>query len=359
LTATQGHFASPLLAFLGPPGSELVIVDVSSATSQPIRLEGGGYVERLYSWSPDGCSLTLEARKGDGSFGVINMAILGGTPEEIYRSPIPPDGEAWLGPELSPDERFVAYLAASGAITGDFRLAYERQDVEVRRINGQEEVHRLTQNGGGRGISWSPDSSRVLFSDYDEHGVLQVYVASADGSGRTRLSANVDPLAEPGEMSWSPDGSRVAFTYEPIEAPGALSVERLYVSDAHGGGETLVENGGEGVQEIWWESNESLVAFVEPRLGGSERSLISIDADSGAWTGFLPDNLANTFDMFLPRPIAPDNGIGFLTYEVTRPSVHIFDRETLDHSVLPLPTLPFVVNSWFPGPMQEVKCSIE
>jgi Tol biopolymer transport system component len=62
-------------------------------------------------------------------------------------------------------------------------------------------VTRLTE---GANAAWSPDGTRIAFSDSSD-----VFVMNLDGTGRTRLTTDWHCDYQP---AWSPDGSRIAFT---------------------------------------------------------------------------------------------------------------------------------------------------
>ena len=57
--------------------------------------------------------------------------------------------------------------------------------------------------------SWSPDGSRLAFSDH-RTGNGDLYLVDADGTDPVRLTSNPDTAEE--LPSWSPDGTRIAFS---------------------------------------------------------------------------------------------------------------------------------------------------
>jgi len=55
--------------------------------------------------------------------------------------------------------------------------------------------------------SWSPDGSKIVFTGWDDNDP-EIFVMSAEGSGRTQLTFNTEFDGEP---AWSPDGSKIVF----------------------------------------------------------------------------------------------------------------------------------------------------
>ena len=61
--------------------------------------------------------------------------------------------------------------------------------------------------------AWSPDGAKIAFTSgvcYYYECAFDVYVVSADGSGRTRLTSVQSSL--PNAPEWSSDGRLIAFT---------------------------------------------------------------------------------------------------------------------------------------------------
>jgi Tol biopolymer transport system component len=74
-----------------------------------------------------------------------------------------------------------------------------------------------------RGLAWSPDARRLIFSDDDG-----VWVIGIDGSGLTKVTGSFP--AWTGYPSWSSDGSRIAYQQD----------RKLYIANADGTQATLV-----------------------------------------------------------------------------------------------------------------------
>ncbi len=83
-------------------------------------------------------------------------------------------------------------------------------------------------------FSWSPDSSRILFSTSFDEAPTGVYVINVDGSGLTALSEGAVGNAH--HHAWSADGTLVAFGAFPPEGGAA----QMYVTRADGTERTLL-----------------------------------------------------------------------------------------------------------------------
>lgn len=61
-------------------------------------------------------------------------------------------------------------------------------------------------------VSWSPDGTRLAFSEADQRGSLQLHLINADGTHRTQLTHFMAGWNAT-QPTWSPDGSLIAFTF--------------------------------------------------------------------------------------------------------------------------------------------------
>lgn len=113
--------------------------------------------------------------------------------------------------------------------------SYTICDIYIIRADGSDPINLTNypeaaeyfDNTGGT-YSWSPDGSRIAF-DYCLEGNCEIYLANADGSELTNLTAN--PAFDAGPM-WLPDGNRIVFASDRDHAGGMDSM--LYVMNADG-----------------------------------------------------------------------------------------------------------------------------
>lgn len=125
--------------------------------------------------------------------------------------------------------------------------------------------------------SWSPDGSKIAFSvnSYDdphpEAGNWDIYVASADGSAPTRLTADrVDH-----SPAWSPDGTQIAYVH------GYDDDQQIRVMNADGS-DVRVLTGNHGFHSFpTWSPDGAQIAYVA--FDGTNANIYVMNADgSGA-----------------------------------------------------------------------------
>lgn len=121
-------------------------------------------------------------------------------------------GSATSDPEWSPDGSRVAFARDEPC---SFPL-YGRRSIWTIKADGTE-LRRLTpapaavtdETASYESPTWSPDGKRIAYVERPDtwHHAGDIYVMSADGSDRRRLTRRGDAQAP----AWSPDGGRIAF----------------------------------------------------------------------------------------------------------------------------------------------------
>jgi Tol biopolymer transport system component len=137
--------------------------------------------------------------------------------------------------------------------------------------------------------AWSPDGDRIAFNAYlpdDDTGEFEdflnseIFVASADGSGRGRLTYDSEPVVAP---VWSPDGARIVFA----RADDAASWE-LWIMDADGSDPELLTDETTGGDASWSPDGRWIVYSQFLYRRGERRSynqeLFVMDVNKGAVT---------------------------------------------------------------------------
>jgi dipeptidyl aminopeptidase/acylaminoacyl peptidase len=164
-------------------------------------------------------------------------------------------------PSWRPDGGALAFLADTHERD---EHTYERSDLWVVTLEGH--VTRLTDDEMDySAVAWSPDGRRlvargatgldVVIRERWGHGSpVDLWVLSADGSGRANLTADFDLI--PGEPRWSPDGRWIWFT---SQIGGSTHLFRV---PASGGPAQQVTAGERRVGAIAFSADFSTVAYV-------------------------------------------------------------------------------------------------
>ncbi len=136
-------------------------------------------------------------------------------PEGTLRLETYLDWEWVSGPQISPDGSQILYTRAWVDKMKDQR----RSSVWIMNADGSR--NRFLVDGSAP--RWSPDGSRIVFTDEDDAGDSQIFIRWMDAEGATSQITRVEN--SPGNLRWSPDGSQVAFTMTVASPASEWSVE--------------------------------------------------------------------------------------------------------------------------------------
>jgi dipeptidyl aminopeptidase/acylaminoacyl peptidase len=206
------------------------------------------------------------------------------------------------------------------------------EELQTMPVDGESGPYRISENGGARRSAWSPDSEKIAFSDYDNQGRLQLFLAKRDGSERTQLThfeSSVDMM----EISWSSDGQRIAAAYD---SDGDDFQDAILTANTQGDlNPTIFEH-----KILWWWRDADSVFAGEP---GDGLVLLDIHAGKvlGRWSTF--GHLGH-----LIAPYQSDSDIGYFSSEGTFAVLDTVDNQItgFSSSSQPLADLAY----WFESP---------
>jgi len=136
----------------------------------------------------------------------------------------------------------------------------------VRSSDAGDLVRVTTTLPGGfdDGYGYSPDGSRILFTQFDSNRNGTLFSVKPDGSDPVQLSPpglsiiDLDFWDQVG-ADWSPDSSRVVFA---AHKPGGRVTTALFVVNADGTGLRQITPSALGALSAQWSPNSALIAFT-------------------------------------------------------------------------------------------------
>jgi hypothetical protein len=200
------------------PDGQFLLINLTTGAAQPIKPEDPG-------WAPPSGILSI-AREGLDSLLVARQA---GT----LLIPGLPDMDRWLE---SPDGKWIAVLLRTGAqaeypsVPVRFLMVATDDSNNRKALTGEASMYEPGKDGITLyGPVWSPDSTRIAFTQPAKDGAALVVADLTTGALRT-LAANLPGVRSSWDpVTWSPDGSKLLAGTALVDAATGQVLQRVEV----------------------------------------------------------------------------------------------------------------------------------
>ena len=291
------RYGQALMAYIGARfGDEAVVrYFMAAGTVGPEdavdRALGLNHRQLFNDWAESARELydpIIEARTGDAS-----QLLVGVRPEVPPPAEFDEQGnrkrrrrrrgstELNVGPALSPDGRYIAFLSARELFSIDLFLADAKTGKVIRQLvtSGRDshfESLRFIESAG----AWSPDSRRIAFVTFARG---DNYLSFVDVETRKTEHRKVQGLEAITNVAWSPDGSTIAI------AGQTTGVSDLFLYDINAKTVRRLTADKYADQQPSWSPDGRTLAFVTDRgattvleqLRFTDMRLATIDVQSG------------------------------------------------------------------------------
>jgi dipeptidyl aminopeptidase/acylaminoacyl peptidase len=247
----------------------LAIKAVGSATISP---DGSQVLYTVRQWQEERDRMESRAR-------IWKVPAAGGTARQITHGE---RGDSQ--PQWSPDGRFISFISARGAGTGEDA---PRPQIYVMRSDGGEAWKLTDAKDGVTGYAWSPDSRQIAYVSVDPRSAVQeadirkrddervfendfryshIWTIDVESKQATRITEGASWTVR-GTPSWAPDGKRVVF------AAGITTMLRDYRADVYVADlaakqvEKISTNPGSDAQPDWSPDGTMIAWVTQPAMG--------------------------------------------------------------------------------------------
>lgn len=164
-------------------GSQLNLLDVTVAGSQPRRIAQSSSIDTEPVFTADGKTIYFVSDRG-GSPQIYRVPVTGGNPERVTFT-----GTYNISPALSPDGRWLAYVSR---VSGAFKL-------HVMSLSSGNAT-AITDTIADERPSFSPNSKMLIYAT-QQQGKEALMTTTLDGKIKARLAGQTGDIREP---NWGP-----------------------------------------------------------------------------------------------------------------------------------------------------------
>jgi Tol biopolymer transport system component len=202
---------------------------------------------------------------------------------------------------------------------------------------GTGSATEFTAPAGALGFNFTLDGSMVTYTDLDENGDTQVFIADADGSNARQLTHGEGGARGP---RWSPDNSKIAYERD------TSSDSQIFVVDVPGGTSTQVtDEAGGAVDPGGWTPDGGSILFSTYNVSIDQYSAVSVDLSTGQTTQLVPDGSVPT--------LSPDGAwIAFNSYLKSNIRLMLANSDGVSRRTIARLTLEDGFEEWSPDSTQ-------
>jgi len=277
------------------------VMDTSGANRKPITslTKSVVIIVREPVWSPDGSQIAYASRGAlngsDNPNAGQNDNIWVSTADGLTQTPltrVTSGGADSFDPHYSPDGTQIAYVSTRALDGSDlFNQPALTTNIWLMNADGTNQRHltAMTASNAGtaRPISWSPDSTRLVFASDQKidltdnpNGARNIWIVDAGGSNlRPLTTGTVSSVLQHGFPAWSPDGTKILYlSNRKLDNSDALNMnitQNIWVMNPDGTVPTALTQLTAGINigafSAVWSPDGSKIAFISARpLNGSD-----------------------------------------------------------------------------------------
>jgi Tol biopolymer transport system component len=209
-------------------GSWSVTVLNADGTGRKQLTTGSLYAPQGIAWSADGTRLAYDAFVGDGPTSVYTVAVAGGAPRKVTTGWTP----AW-----GPKSTLLVVDTSETQYGRDMRLYQVNADGSGRKSFVECPEVSFEQACGDTEPAWSPDGTKLAFSNNPFGAASAITIMDADGSNRVIRTSYSPPATSP---VWSGDGKSVY--YQHVDTFSAANNDISVINADGTGDKVLVKN---------------------------------------------------------------------------------------------------------------------